>query len=65
MVQGQEVLDARPVALAVRAEAPLFVAERVLEEAGIPAEMAEPRSEEKLEELKKFLEEVDPEDFQG
>lgn len=73
---GPYVIDARPsdsVALASRAAAPLFVADDVLEEAGIPAEMVETSSDdeseesadEKLEEFKKFLEDVDPEDFQG
>lgn len=68
---GPYVIDARPsdsVALASRAAAPLFVADDVLEEAGIPAEMVEPHEEseeEKLEEFKKFLDDVDPEDFQG
>ncbi|WP_136706075.1 bifunctional nuclease family protein [Agromyces sp. H66] len=67
---GPLVLDARPsdsVGLAVRTEAPLFVADEVLEEAGIPAEMVEPHTdeEEALDEFKKFLEDVDPEDFQG
>ncbi|MEV1131332.1 bifunctional nuclease family protein [Agromyces sp. NPDC049794] len=67
---GSLVLDARPsdsVALAVRTEAPLFVADEVLDEAGIPAEMVEPHTEdeEALDEFKKFLEDVDPEDFQG
>ena len=63
------MLDARPsdaVALAVRADAPIFVAEEVLDDAGIPAEMADLRDdEEKLDEFKHFLDEVDPEDFQG
>jgi bifunctional DNase/RNase len=64
-------MDARPsdsVALASRTGAPLFVADEVLDEAGIPAEMVEPHEEseeEKLEEFKKFLDDVDPEDFQG
>ncbi|WP_448808744.1 bifunctional nuclease family protein [Agromyces bauzanensis] len=67
---GTLVLDTRPsdaIALAVRTDAPLFVAEEVLEESGIPAEMAEarPAEEEALDEFKKFLEDVDPEDFQG
>lgn len=66
---GLQVLDARPsdaVALAVRADAPIFVADAVLDEAGIPAEMADLRDdEEKLDEFKEFLEDVDPEDFQG
>lgn len=66
---GPLVLDTRPsdaIALAVRTEAPLFVAEEVLEESGIPAEMAEARpDEEAVDEFKRFLEDVDPEDFQG
>ena len=44
----------------------------MLEEAGIPAEMVDVESddtaettEEKLDEFKRFLEDVDPEDFQG
>jgi bifunctional DNase/RNase len=73
---GTLVLDARPsdsVALALRASAPLFVADEVLEEAGIPAVLVEPAPEEgetpdgeqALDEFKRFLEDVDPEDFQG
>ena len=66
---GVLVLDARPsdaIALTLRSEAPLYVAERVLEEAGIPAERADPRTDEaKVDEFKRFLDEVDPEDFQG
>ena len=73
---GSFVLDARPsdsVALALRAEAPLFVADDVLEAEGIPAAMVEsgrnveetPRGEQSLDEFKDFLEHVDPEDFQG
>jgi bifunctional DNase/RNase len=73
---GSLVLDARPsdsVALALRTEAPLFVADDVLEEAGIPAALVEPASDEgeradgeqALDEFKEFLEHVDPEDFQG
>ena len=66
---GRQVLDARPsdaIALAVRSDAPIFVADEVLDEAGIPAEMADLREdEEKLDEFKRFLDDVDPEDFQG
>lgn len=66
---GSLVLDARPsdaVALAVRADAAIWVAEDVLDEAAIPAEMVSLEGdEEKLDEFKKFLDEVDPEDFQG
>jgi hypothetical protein len=37
-----------------------------LDDAGIPADFADPRpDEEKLEEFKEFLEDVDPEDFRG
>ncbi|BDZ54136.1 bifunctional nuclease family protein [Agromyces marinus] len=68
---GPIVLDARPsdaIGLAVRVDAPLHVADAVMDEAGIPAEMVEHHDsadDEKLEEFKKFLDEVDPEDFQG
>ncbi len=66
---GGYVIDARPsdaVALAVRTEAPIWVADEVLETAGIPAELAEDHTEEaELDEFKRFLDEVDPEDFQG
>ena len=68
---GRQVLDSRPsdaIALAVRADAPIWVADEVLDEAGIPAEMVDfgDESEQaRLDEFKKFLEDVDPEDFQG
>jgi uncharacterized protein len=66
---GQLVLDARPsdaVALAVRTGALLFAADEMFVEAGISAEIVEPHTDdEKVDEFKKFLEEVDPEDFQG
>ncbi|HYI33543.1 MAG TPA: bifunctional nuclease domain-containing protein, partial [Glaciibacter sp.] len=73
---GTVVLDARPsdsVALGLRAEATLFVADDVLEEVGIPAAMVESAGNEEetsdekqvLDELKEFLEHVDPEDFKG
>ena len=66
---GRTVLDARPsdsVALAVRVDAPIWVADEVIDEAGIAAGMVElGGDEEKLDEFKRFLEDVDPEDFQG
>lgn len=85
---GVRVIDARPsdaVALAVRADAPIFVDEDVLDEAGIPGEIAEggdddaavdeagmpdeavaERTDEAaVDEFKRFLDDVDPEDFQG
>jgi len=66
---GRQVVDARPsdsVALAVRFQAPIWVADELLDEAGIPAEMVDQGTdEEKLDEFKQFLEDVDPDDFQG
>lgn len=70
---GTRVVDARPsdaIALAVRSDVSIFVDDAVLEEAGIPAELAEVRAEEdteeaKVDEFKRFLDDVDPEDFQG
>ena len=68
---GAQVLDSRPsdaIALAVRVHAPIWVADEVLDEAGIPAEMVDfdhDDEEEKLDEFKRFLDDVDPEDFQG
>lgn len=61
-------LDARPsdsIALAVRAGAPIFVAERVFEGEALsqPPAGTEPSAEESAEELKKRLEGLDPEDF--
>ncbi|MCD5348198.1 bifunctional nuclease family protein [Agromyces sp. H3Y2-19a] len=87
--QGPRIVDARPsdaIALAVRSEASIWIAEQVLEDAGIPAELAGeaasepsgsshhgdasggaamPIDESKLEEFKRFLDDVDPEDFEG
>ncbi|TFC24512.1 bifunctional nuclease family protein [Cryobacterium sp. TMT1-3] len=73
---GPFVLDARPsdsVALALRAGAPIFVADDVLQAEGIPAALVEsggnveetPDREQSLDEFKDFLEHVDPEDFQS
>lgn len=66
---GPRIIDARPsdaIALAVRAEAPLFVADEVLDDAGIPAEIEDQGIDEpEVDEFKRFLDEVDPEDFQG
>lgn len=71
---GPRTVDARPsdaIALAVRFAAPIFVADQVLEEAGIPAAMVrdatqdEAEDDQRLDEFKQFLENVDPEDFQG
>lgn len=66
---GMLVLDARPsdsVALAVRVHAPIWLADDVLDAAGIPASIVDLGGEEaELDQFKEFLENVDPEDFQG
>jgi bifunctional DNase/RNase len=72
---GPLTLDCRPsdaIALASRVGAPLFVAEAVIEEAGILEELdqedeekAQEESEEKVAEFRRFLDDIDPEDFQG
>jgi bifunctional DNase/RNase len=58
-------IDARPsdsLALAVRADAPIFVAEQVMEEAGlVPDEEYDEEAE--VERFRTFLEEINPEDF--
>ena len=60
-------VDARPsdaIALAIRANAPLFVEEKVFETASCPSSF-QPGYESKieLEEFDKFIEQVNPEDF--
>jgi bifunctional DNase/RNase len=67
---GQEIeVDSRPsdaIALAIRAEAPIFAAERVIEESAIEFE-GEEVNEEQLEaevsKFRSFLEEVTPDQF--
>jgi hypothetical protein len=66
-VNGSEIeIDSRPsdaIALAVRADAPIFAAEAVIEESAIEFEGEDVNEEEVVEEFKKFLDEVKPEDF--
>ena len=67
-VDGTEIeVDSRPsdaIALAVRADAPIFAADAVIEESAIEFDSEEQVSEEDVvEEFKKFLDEVKPEDF--
>jgi bifunctional DNase/RNase len=66
-VNGTELeIDSRPsdaIALAVRAGAPIFVADDVIEESAIEFEHEDVNEEEVVEEFKKFLDEVKPEDF--
>lgn len=72
--RGRTTIDCRPsdaIALAARTGAPLFMAEAVLADAGVLEEPDEAQSvepeeaEERLAEFRRFLDDVDPEDFQG
>ncbi len=75
ILRGEErtlAIDARPsdsIALALRTSAPIFVAESVMEEAAIPytdaAEESPSDEEAQVEELRRFLESVDPSEFGG
>ena len=65
---GATHVDARPsdaIALALRAGAPVLVADAVLAEAGVPAEPAGDAEDEAeaLERFREFLDTVDPQDF--
>jgi bifunctional DNase/RNase len=64
---GSEIeIDSRPsdaIALAVRAEAPIFAAERVIEESAIEFEGEEVNEEEIVSDFRKFLEDVTPDEF--
>jgi uncharacterized protein len=67
-LNGSEIeIDSRPsdaIALAVRSDAPIFAADDVIEESAIEFEHEEDvNQEEVVEEFKKFLDEVKPEDF--
>jgi bifunctional DNase/RNase len=59
-------IDSRPsdaIALAVRADAPIYAAESVLEENAIEFDHEVEDTEEVVERFKEFLEDVSPEDF--
>ena len=62
-------VDSRPsdaIALAVRANAPIFAADQVIEDSGIEfPDQPAPETEDVVEQFKKFLEDVTPEDFVG
>ncbi len=64
---GTEVeIDSRPsdaIALAIRAEAPIYAADQVIEESAIEFEGDEVNEEEIVSEFKRFLEDVSPEQF--
>jgi bifunctional DNase/RNase len=68
VVNGSEIeIDSRPsdaIAIAVRAGAPIYAADAVIEESAIEFENeADVNEEQVVEEFKKFLDEVKPEDF--
>jgi bifunctional DNase/RNase len=67
---GSELeIDSRPsdaIALAIRAEAPIFAADRVIEESAIEfegEEIDQARLDEEVAKFRHFLDEVTPEDF--
>src|SRR5438477_4437866 len=64
---GSEVeIDSRPsdaIALAIRAEAPIFAADRVIEESAIELEGEEVNEEEIAAEFKRFVDHVSPDEF--
>ena len=64
---GSEIeVDSRPsdaIAMAVRAEAPIFAADRVIEESAIEFEGEEVNEDEIVDEFKKFLDRVSPDEF--
>jgi bifunctional DNase/RNase len=66
-VNGSELeIDSRPsdaIALAVRSGAPIFAADAVIEESAIEFEHEDVNEDEIVEEFKKFLDDVSPEDF--
>jgi bifunctional DNase/RNase len=65
---GDRIVDARPsdaIALASRVGAPMWVADEVLTEAGVPDVLTETDASQRLDEFKRFLDEVEPEDFES
>src|SRR6187431_112466 len=64
---GTEIdVDSRPsdaIALAIRAEAPIFAADSVIEESAIEFEGEEVNEEEIVDEFKRFLDDVSPDQF--
>lgn len=64
---GSEIqIDSRPsdaIALAIRAEAPIYAADDVVEESAIEFEGEDVNEEEMVAEFKKFLDRVTPEEF--
>jgi bifunctional DNase/RNase len=68
-VNGSEIeIDSRPsdaIALAVRADAKIYVADEVIDDSAIEFNQEPEDSGEVIDEFKKFLENVSPEDFEN
>jgi bifunctional DNase/RNase len=68
-VNGSEIdVDSRPsdaLALAVRTSAPIFVADQVIDDSAIEFGGESEDEAEVVDEFKKFLENVNPDDFAG
>jgi len=63
---GEIEIDSRPsdaIALAVRADAPIFAADAVIDEAAIEFEGEEPDEDEIVDQFKEFLDRVSPDEF--
>jgi bifunctional DNase/RNase len=64
---GSELeIDSRPsdaIAIAVRSEVPIYAAEHVIEESAIEFEGEEPNDEDVVDEFRKFLDDVSPDQF--
>jgi uncharacterized protein len=61
-------IDSRPsdaLALAVRTSAPIFVADQVIDDSAIEFGSEPAEEQEVVDEFKKFLEDVSPDDFKG
>ena len=61
-------IDSRPsdaLALAVRTSAPIFVADQVIDDSAIEFGAEQPEEQDVVDEFKKFLEDVSPDDFKG
>jgi uncharacterized protein len=68
-VDGQEIeVDSRPsdaLALAVRSSAPIYVADKVIDDSAIEFNQEPEDAGDVIDEFKKFLDNVTPEDFAG
>jgi uncharacterized protein len=68
-INGSEIeIDSRPsdaLALAVRTEAPIFVADQVIDDSAIEFGQEPDDAREVIDEFKEFLENVSPDDFAG